>query len=472
MYRYLKSITQSLIDRNEKTIVFTKNDQISRKVAEAIGYEADVFTNDAPDAYQLFVDDKCRILVASGELGVGINLPNVTNIIHFGIPLSKNEYVQEIGRAGRANEYVKSYVLFLKNDVENVPAELLSRNLDISRIPELLSGLNNDYADAYRKITNDCPAKEDLLNQLIQRKKQLNYQNRPMYMQTIHQDLGQKERQRLYMLYVTGYINDWYVYGYNVKEHQPEVLIDICNTDTNQYRSDPQKMVQRMRRRLCTYLESMGNNRISVSAANRARSEEELIRVYVDWYYVRFLYHHNEQFLDMYEFISSNMQGDRDKITDEIKDYYVLPFVKLKADEDYYLSLTTQEIVERAITGIGAETLSNLERINSSRYSRQIDLMLLFAHFCMNQVFELSRLMRILSTASKAEEQQILGALPRLYGAGKTAARLELLNYIFSGRIPLPYEDFLENAYRHTPKDLIYYGLAAQRVNPYFRKKR
>jgi len=42
-------------------------------------------------------DEKCKVLVVSEELGIGINLPNIQNIIHFGLPVSKNEFVQEIG---------------------------------------------------------------------------------------------------------------------------------------------------------------------------------------------------------------------------------------------------------------------------------------------------------------------------------------------------------------------------------------
>lgn len=85
------------IQRNERTFVFTKNDEISFQVAQAIGYEADVFQKENTYAYQLFADEKCKVLVVSEELGIGINLPNIQNIIHFGLPVSKNEFVQEIG---------------------------------------------------------------------------------------------------------------------------------------------------------------------------------------------------------------------------------------------------------------------------------------------------------------------------------------------------------------------------------------
>lgn len=85
------------IQRNERTFVFTKNEEISFQVAQAIGYEADVFQKENTYAYHLFADEKCKVLVVSEELGIGINLPNIQNIIHFGLPVSKNEFVQEIG---------------------------------------------------------------------------------------------------------------------------------------------------------------------------------------------------------------------------------------------------------------------------------------------------------------------------------------------------------------------------------------
>ena len=113
MYDEVAAIADELLAKNERTIIFTKNDDVALKVAERIGYEADVFLRDNTSAYHLFADGTCKMLVASEDLGIGINLPNIQNVIHFGLPVSKNEYVQEIGRAGRANESVKSYILYL-----------------------------------------------------------------------------------------------------------------------------------------------------------------------------------------------------------------------------------------------------------------------------------------------------------------------------------------------------------------------
>ncbi|MBQ7290433.1 MAG: DEAD/DEAH box helicase [Clostridia bacterium] len=124
-----KEIATELIRRNQRTIIFTKNDDYFILVSDAIGDEAALFVSDYPLGYQSFDDGKCKVLVASEDLGVGINLPNVQNVIHFGLPISKSEYLQEIGRAGRAEEAVTSYVLYLNAD-GNAPAGLLKRTTD------------------------------------------------------------------------------------------------------------------------------------------------------------------------------------------------------------------------------------------------------------------------------------------------------------------------------------------------------
>ena len=63
------------------------------------------------------MDGPVRVVVATTALGMGINIPNVERVCHFGIPDTVEEYVQEIGRAGRDERkshgilYFKSYHL-------------------------------------------------------------------------------------------------------------------------------------------------------------------------------------------------------------------------------------------------------------------------------------------------------------------------------------------------------------------------
>lgn len=43
----------------------------------------------------------CRVVFASTALGMGVNIPDVRQVIHYGPPRQMVDFVQEIGRAGR-----------------------------------------------------------------------------------------------------------------------------------------------------------------------------------------------------------------------------------------------------------------------------------------------------------------------------------------------------------------------------------
>ena len=474
MLQEIASITAPLISRNERTIVFTKNDKLSEKVADAIGWEADIFSKDNPAAYYHFAAGESKILVASDELGVGINLPNIRNVIHFGLPLSKNEYVQEIGRAGRANEKVKSYILYLDTTLDNVPDGLLKRNTPIHSLPSLLEGYENDYAQVYRKLSNGAISDEELYEQLIHTYQDFVQRDRALYVDSYSYATIDKVKQQLYMLYLSGYINDWYSYSQSKDGSGVDILVDICSTGADSYRKDPNRMLKRMKERMHDYFVYMGNSREGIARVDRAKSPEEIIRIYVKWYYEKYLYHHNEQFIDFFEFITANASCDRDKITEDIKDYFVLPFAKLKSDEALYNDLSLKEIIAKTTMGVGKNTLINLERINSNRYSYKLDLALFCGQLRMNDVFDESRLERILSKLPEDEIVQLSNALSTLYPSCNTAAKISLLNYMEreAASLKTTYMDFLKKSYSNGQKDDIYYGIMANILNKCFNRMR
>lgn len=58
------------------------------------------------------LDGTCRVVFASTALGMGVNLQDIRQVIHYGPPHQMEDFVQEIGRAGRDGREAQSILLF------------------------------------------------------------------------------------------------------------------------------------------------------------------------------------------------------------------------------------------------------------------------------------------------------------------------------------------------------------------------
>jgi superfamily II DNA/RNA helicase len=52
----------------------------------------------------LFQKDKIKILVATDVASRGLDIKNITHVINYDLPTSKEDYIHRIGRTGRADQ--------------------------------------------------------------------------------------------------------------------------------------------------------------------------------------------------------------------------------------------------------------------------------------------------------------------------------------------------------------------------------
>ncbi|WP_088044171.1 ATP-dependent DNA helicase RecQ [Bacillus sp. EAC] len=73
---------------------------------------------------QQFIQDQIDLIVCTSAFGMGINKPNVRFVIHYQYPSNIENYLQEIGRAGRDGEKSVAILLFTEKDHE-LPHKLI-----------------------------------------------------------------------------------------------------------------------------------------------------------------------------------------------------------------------------------------------------------------------------------------------------------------------------------------------------------
>ena len=101
--------------KQKKTAKSQDNENVD--IAEA--YHAGLTSHARKRIQNNFIQGKLRVIVATMAFGMGIDMKNIRAVIHYNMPKSIENYVQEIGRAGRDGQLSRCH-LFLDTQREDI----------------------------------------------------------------------------------------------------------------------------------------------------------------------------------------------------------------------------------------------------------------------------------------------------------------------------------------------------------------
>ncbi|XP_058192696.1 ATP-dependent DNA helicase Q-like 5 [Rhododendron vialii] len=121
----------------------SETDLISKYLCDnnisAMSYHGGIPYKDRSRVQELFCSNKIRVVVATVAFGMGLDKRDVGAVIHCTLPESLEEYVQEIGRAGRDGRLSYCHLLFDDNLYLKLRSLTYSEGVDEYAVSRLLS---------------------------------------------------------------------------------------------------------------------------------------------------------------------------------------------------------------------------------------------------------------------------------------------------------------------------------------------
>ena len=109
------------LERTEPAIVYCGStkavDELSRSLG-GLAYHGKMRKSDRLESYKHFMEDPTAVMFATNAFGLGIDKPDIRQVVHFELPGSLESYYQEIGRAGRDGKLARCTLIFDRADID------------------------------------------------------------------------------------------------------------------------------------------------------------------------------------------------------------------------------------------------------------------------------------------------------------------------------------------------------------------
>lgn len=445
-------------NEEDKMIVFTCNNseakKLSRKLNALENYDTSYFDAEHTYSYQDFISGRKHVLIADSEMGIGINLPSVVSVVHYGLPNSKAQYVQEIGRANRTLNSGKSTVIFIGNShLTKTESKLINLETSIDEIINIINHTDSELSTLFRATIGSSENYNASAKGICSLYGALKNTNNFTVIEIPKRsdEAKTKVQKYLYKLHLLGIVENWYVKF----EDQSMICIQVEMEFTKD-------ILDKVKERCISYLNQMGSFAKYVYDISNADRIEEVIYIFEKWFYDEFLRYHREQLMNVIEFFNYYSSCvNRDDILNELSSYFSATLQTVEDEKKYIDKISHEELLSNPEL-INGKMSSAAEELLATGYDVKLDLICYLYQLSRDSENATNRLLRIVDNASNTERRSLLEHLYNFYADCDEVNKLKLFAK-FAEYFSL--KDVLNTLYSRLSFDIVYYGILAKEAN-------
>ncbi|MEN3791484.1 DEAD/DEAH box helicase [Fulvimarina sp. MAC3] len=147
LLRANEDVTNAIIFCNRKRDVSTLFRSLEKHGFSAGALHGDMDQRARMTMLHNFREDKLQLLVASDVAARGLDIPAVSHVFNFDVPIHAEDYVHRIGRTGRAGRSGKAFTLVTKAETKHLDAIKKLIGTDIEWLDGDLSSVTTSESD-------------------------------------------------------------------------------------------------------------------------------------------------------------------------------------------------------------------------------------------------------------------------------------------------------------------------------------
>jgi ATP-dependent RNA helicase RhlE len=154
------SLKNGIIFCNRKIDVDTLTKSLKKYGYDANAIHGNLEQKERTTILKSFLDGKLQLLIASDVAARGLDIPAVSHVINFDIPIQPEDYVHRIGRTGRAGRKGKAISICLQSEMKHLEKIEKLLGYGISKVNNIFSNKVVIYSDKKVKSAKIEPTKQ------------------------------------------------------------------------------------------------------------------------------------------------------------------------------------------------------------------------------------------------------------------------------------------------------------------------